>query len=91
MKTVINIKTDKEIKKNAQKVAEDLGFSLSAVINAYLRQFVRNKEVYFGLIPHMSPELEKLLGKVEVDIMKEKNISSAFSAERELKDYLASL
>jgi len=57
MKTVINIKTDKEVKKNAKKVAEDLGFSLSAVINAYLKQFVRNKEVYFGLVPQMSSEL----------------------------------
>jgi len=91
MKTVINIKTDKDVKKNAQKVAEDLGFSLSAIINAYLRQFVRNREVYFGLIPHMSPELEKLLGKVEADIKENKNISSAFSTERELKDYLVSL
>lgn len=91
MKTVINIKTDKEVKKNAQKVAENLGFSLSAVINAYLKQFVRNKEVYFGLVPCMSPELEKLLGKAETDIKKKRNISSAFSSERELKKYLSSL
>lgn len=91
MKTVINIKTDKEVKRNAQKVAEDLGFSLSAVINAYLKQFVRNRELYFGLIPHMSPELEKLLGRVEADIKENKNISTRFSTERELKEYLASL
>jgi len=45
MKTLINIKADKEIKKDAQRIAADLGFSLSAVINAYLKQFVRNKEV----------------------------------------------
>ncbi|MFH1968316.1 MAG: DUF6364 family protein [bacterium] len=91
MKTVINIKTDKEVKKNAQRIAESLGFSLSAVINAYLRQFIRNKEVYFGLAPKMSPGLEKLLGEVETDIQKKKNISRFFSSEEELKDYLASL
>ena len=91
MKTVINIKTDKEVKKNAQKVAAALGFSLSAVINAYLRQFIRNKEVYFGLIPRMSPELEKLLGKIETDIQKRRNISPAFSSQRELKKHLSSL
>jgi len=91
MKTVINIKTDKEVKRNAQRVAEDLGFSLSAVINAYLKQFVRNKEVYFGLVPQMSSELEKLLGKVEIDIQKKRNISSAFSSEKEFKNHLASL
>ncbi|MBI4118716.1 MAG: type II toxin-antitoxin system RelB/DinJ family antitoxin, partial [Parcubacteria group bacterium] len=51
MKTVINIKTDKDVKKNAQGVAEELGLSLSAVINAYLRQFVRNKEIHFTAAP----------------------------------------
>ena len=91
MKTIINIKTDKEIKKKAKEVAADLGFSLSAVINAYLKQFVRNKEVYFGLAPYMSPELEKLLGKVEVDIKKNKNISPLISPEDELLSHLASL
>lgn len=91
MKTVINIKTDKEVKRDAKKVAEDLGFSLSAVINAYLRQFARNKEVYFSLIPQMSFGLEKLLGQAEVDIKKKKNVSPAFSSEKELKKHLNSL
>ncbi len=91
MKTIINIKTDKEIKKKAKKVAENLGFSLSAVINAYLRQFVRNREVYFGLAPRMSFELEELLGKIENDIKKNKNISPSISSEDTLRNYLASL
>lgn len=91
MKTVINIKTDKEVKKNAQKVATALGFSLSAVINAYLKQFVRNKEVYFGLVPRMSSELEELLGKAEFDIQEKRNVSRAFSSGQELKKYLSSL
>jgi len=91
MKTIINIKTDKEIKKKAKEVAEGLGFSLSAVINAYLKQFVRNKEVYFGLAPRMSSELEKLLGKIEADMKKNKNISSSISSESDLKNYLSSL
>src|SRR3989339_1771816 len=66
MKTVINIKTDKDIKELAQKTAGDLGLSLSALINAYLRQFVRTKEAYFTLSPRMSPALENLLGKMKL-------------------------
>ena len=91
MKTVINIKTDKEVKRNAKRVAEDLGFSLSAVINAYLKQFVRNKEIYFSVIPRMSSGLEKLLGRIEIDIEKKRNISPSFSSEKELKNHLTSL
>lgn len=47
--TVINIKTDIEVKKEAQKIAADLGLSLSGAINGFLRQLIRNKAVLFTL------------------------------------------
>lgn len=89
--TVINVKTDKEVKRGAQKVAEELGLSLSAVVNAYLKQFVRNKEIHLSITPRMSPELEKFLGKVERNIARGKNFSGPFSSKRELDEYFASL
>jgi addiction module RelB/DinJ family antitoxin len=91
MTTVINIKTKKEIKESAQKTASELGLSLSAVINGYLRQFVRNKAVYFSIAPAMTPGLENLLGKIEHDIQRGKNLSQPVSSKKELKHYLASL
>jgi len=91
MKTVINIKTDKEVKKNAQELAQKLGLSLSAVINASLRNFIRTREVYFSDIPRMTPEFEKLLGKVEEDIKKGRNLSPAFKNAGEMDKYLDSL
>ena len=45
---VINIKTDPKIKEEAQKTAEALGFSLSSILNAYLRQFVKTKSIAFS-------------------------------------------
>ena len=47
--TIINIKTDPKVKSRAKKVASDLGLNLSGVLNAYLRQFIRTKSVYFSL------------------------------------------
>ena len=91
MKTVINIKTDKEVKEGARRVAEELGLSLSAVINAYLRQFILNKEVHFTIAPRMSSELEEFLGQVEEDIKKKRNFSPAFSSGEEMDRYLNSL
>ena len=90
MKTVINIKTDKDIKQHAQKVAEELGLSLSAVVNAYLRQFVRNKEVHFTAAPRMSAELEGYLGHIEEDIQKKRNFSGPFSSGEEMDRWLNS-
>jgi addiction module RelB/DinJ family antitoxin len=45
---VINIKVQPDIKKRAQIVASELGFSLSALINAYLKQLVKTKTVIFS-------------------------------------------
>src|SRR3989344_6474301 len=45
MKTVITLKADKEVKESAQKVAAELGLTLSAVVNASLKQFVREKSL----------------------------------------------
>ena len=90
-KAVITIKTNKEVKKNAQKLAEELGLSLSDVINASLRNFIRTREVHFSFIPRMTSELERLLGVAEKDIAKKRNLSSAFSARGEIDEYLDSL
>lgn len=41
---VINLKIDKKTKREAQKVADEFGVSLSSLIKAYLRQLVRTKK-----------------------------------------------
>ncbi len=73
MTTVIHIKADKEVKENARKAAKDLGLTLSDVINAALRNFIRTREVVFSDIPQMTPELEERLEKAEEDIMHHRN------------------
>ena len=83
MKTVINIKTDKEIKEKAQELARELGVPLSTLVNAYLRQFIRTREFSFSLAYSMSPELEKIIDGVEKDIINDRNLSPRFdSAEK---------
>lgn len=46
---VINVKTDPVIKRQAQKLANKLGLTLSAVIQTALRQFVRTKGINVNL------------------------------------------
>ncbi len=90
-KTVINIKSDREVKHHAQKLAEELGLSLSDVINASLRNFIRTREVYFSSIPRMVPEFERLVGRIEKDIQRGENLSRTISSQEELENYLDSL
>ena len=91
MTTVIHIKADKEVKENAQKAAKDLGLTLSDVINAALRNFIRTREVIFSDIPIMTPELEKKLEKIEEDIKNGRNLSPSFDNAEDMNKYLDSL
>lgn len=48
-KTLISIKMDKSLKQAAQETAEELGFPLGTLINSFLKQLVRTKEVNFSV------------------------------------------
>ncbi|OGY99805.1 MAG: hypothetical protein A2945_02305 [Candidatus Liptonbacteria bacterium RIFCSPLOWO2_01_FULL_52_25] len=90
-KAVINIKANREIKESAQKLADELGLSLSDVLNASLRNFIRTREVKFSAIPEMTMELERLLGGVERDIGAKKNLSQALRGKADVVRHLDSL
>jgi len=51
MDTTILIKTNKDLKLQAQELASDLGFSLTDIINSSLRQFVINQGMVISKIP----------------------------------------
>ena len=75
----MNIKTDKILKKEAQETAKELGLPLSTVVNAYLREFVREKRVVFSAPLTPNARTAKLLKKIDNDIKKGKNISGPFN------------
>lgn len=88
MNTVIHVKANMEIKENAQRLAKELGLSLSDIINSSLRNFIRTREVYFSHSPRMTPELEALLDRVENDLKKGRNLSPRFKTVKQASDYL---
>lgn len=88
---MINIKADKEVKEGAQRVAAELGLPLSSIVNAFLKEFIRNKEVSFSAVPRMTPYLENVLGIIEEDIKKGRNMSPSFSSAKEANAYLDTL
>jgi antitoxin component of RelBE/YafQ-DinJ toxin-antitoxin module len=88
MKVIINIKTEKEVKENAQKLAKELGISLNDVMNASLRNFIRTREVHFSHIPRMTKELEDRIGEARKDFALKKHWSPGFSSVKEAINYL---
>ena len=48
MTSTVIVRTDSKLKAKAQKVAGDLGLTLTSVINNYLEDFVEKKSASFG-------------------------------------------
>jgi addiction module RelB/DinJ family antitoxin len=82
-KTVINIKADKEVKEAAQDIARQLGMPLSTIINAYLRQFVRTKEIYFSLEGELKSSAKKRLDRLQKEASESRNLSRSFASADE--------
>ena len=88
--TAINIKTEREVKDRAQKLAEEMGLSLSAIVTASLKQFIRTGEVNFSVAPRMTPHLERIIEEARRDYKTGKNISGPFENVRDLMKSLRS-
>ena len=71
-KTVINIKTDKDLKLEAQEVAKDLGLPLGTLINAYLRDLVHERRAVFTTHPMPNNKTKRILDGALNDIKEEK-------------------
>lgn len=65
---VINIKTEPETKKQAQKVARDIGMSLSTLINSYLKQVIRTQRVELSVGEEPSERLKQSMRQAEKDL-----------------------
>jgi len=90
-KTLFAFKTDKKIKEAAQKAAAEIGVPLSTILNAFLKQFSRDKEIVFSARSyHPTPYLEKILEAAEQDIKQGKNLSPVFDRAEDAVRYLHS-
>lgn len=88
MKTVLNIKTDIEVKNQAQALAKYLGVPLSTVVNSYLKEFVRSGEFTLSREPKLKPSVAKVLEKSIKEAQAGINVSPAFSSADEAMAWL---
>lgn len=85
---VINIKTQPETKAKAQEIAKQIGVSLSSLLNAYLKQFIKTKRVTFSKDEEIpNAHTLKVLKKAEENY-KKGNTSPAFKTGEEAVRWL---
>jgi len=89
--TPITVKIDTQVKLEAQKLAQKLGLSLSAIIENKLREVVRDRRVVFEEEYIPNEKTAKELAKAEDDIKHNRNVSGPFSTYAEVEEYLLSL
>lgn len=87
----VTVKIDADVKQQAQKLAKQLGLSLSAIVENKLKEVVRERRVVFEeeLIPNERTARE--LEKIEADIKAGRNLSGSFNTFEELERHLNSL
>ena len=81
MKTVMSVKIDKDVKASAQEVAKSVGLTVSALVNAYLRQIVATRRIEFYAPEPMTPKLERLIGRVEKEVLEHGTVGPFSSVE----------
>jgi len=84
-KTILNIKTDKKVKEEAQKAARELGLPLGTILNAYLKELAREKRVVFSVPPTPNRRLQKLLKKIRKEAAQRKRRIKPFTYEEAIK------
>ena len=79
--TSITIRIDEDVKNKAEELFDDLGLSMSAAINMFLRQAVRQQEIPFVVGKNVP---NKTTMKAIEDAVNGKGISGPFESVDEL-------
>ena len=86
MQTILNIKTQKDLKEKAQSLASDLGIPLTTVVNSYLRQFIRERKLVLEMEPRIKDNLMEKWRKISLEA--DKAVSKKFTKATDLITYL---
>ncbi|MDE1975027.1 MAG: hypothetical protein KGI49_00750 [Patescibacteria group bacterium] len=88
MDTTLTIKTNGTLRQEAKKMAEELGLTLTAVVNAYLRQFVRERKFSVSATSTPTKRSLALWERISRDMDKGMDSSGPFSQASDLIAHL---
>ncbi len=88
--TMIHVKTKKDLKNKAEKLADKLGLTLTSLINLNLNQLVKSSELVIELQPKLNSKTAKLLLKLKKEAETNKNVSPTFTNPKRALKWLHS-
>ena len=63
----MTIRLDTRLKRSAQQIAKDLGFTVSALVHGYLKQLVKTRTVHFSDAEEPSEYLIRAIKEAEAE------------------------
>ncbi len=82
---ILNIKTDPDTKEQLKAFAAQVGIPVSALMNAQIKQMLRNGKVEFSTKFEPSPYLQEIIKEADADYKTGKNIVATESDEDTLE------
>ena len=84
-KTVITIRIDRKTKKEAQALMAETGFTLSGVVNSYLKQIIATRHIDIIVPQKITPKTEKIIKRAEAETQAKETIGPFKTAEEAMK------
>lgn len=89
-KTVLNFRTDRDTKQQIQELAAELGVPVSVILNAQIKQMLRDRKIVLSTELEPTPYLEKIMEQVEADLANDRNMTKTMNPAEALS-FLRSL
>ena len=83
-KALLYIKLDAEIKRELQEFAAEIGVPVSVLMNAQIKQLLRDRKVTLSAELEPTPYLERVMRQVDADVEAGRNITSTSTAAEAL-------
>lgn len=87
MDTTLTIKTDKKLRNDAKKVADELGVPLTTAVNAMLKQFVRDRRLVLEgecPFPSHTPNAETMKALREARSLSKRTRGKSYATAEEM-------
>ena len=84
--SIVTIRMDSEIKKQAQAIFNDLGMDMTTAMNIFVRQVIREQAIPFRVQKNGEPNRETLMALLEADHLVSDPAAKRYTVEEALEE-----
>ena len=84
--SIVTIRMDSEIKKQAQAIFNDLGMDMTTAMNIFVRQVIREQAIPFRVQKNREPNRETLMALLEAERLVSEPAAKRYTVEEALEE-----